>query len=333
MLIATIDTGTTNTRVCIWRDGVVVAEAGVAVGVRNTATSGSKAPLTEGVAKALRDAARGRDAEVADLGLIVASGMITSNVGLVEIPHVTVPAGVDQLAAAMQAHSLPDIAPQPLWFVPGVRNAAPEDPLADYRSIDFMRGEEVETFALLAAVERTGPAVVVLPGSHNKFVVVDSHGRIVRCMTTLSGELLAVLTQNTVLAGTLQGVFVQTLDDEWLCRGARHSAELGIGSAAFAVRGLGLFAGATREQCANFLLGAVLSSDVQALADGLWPGVPAQAEVLVAGAQPLAAAVALLIRLHPALAGRVRCLPPSQGQHLAGRGALMVAARRGLIGR
>lgn len=40
MIIITIDTGTTNTRVCAWQDGALLAEAARAAGVRDTAITG-----------------------------------------------------------------------------------------------------------------------------------------------------------------------------------------------------------------------------------------------------------------------------------------------------
>ena len=45
MYIITIDTGTTNTRVCAWQDTRLLAEAARPVGVRDTAISGSTETL------------------------------------------------------------------------------------------------------------------------------------------------------------------------------------------------------------------------------------------------------------------------------------------------
>ncbi len=275
MLVATIDTGTTNTRACLWRDGQVVGEAAAATGVRDTATTGSTARLKSGVARALADAAHAAGAEVRDVARIIASGMITSNIGLFEITHVLAPAGVAEFAAAMREATIAEVAAQPIWFVPGVKNPPPDDPVRDFAAIDFMRGEEVEALALAERLALRGPAVIVLPGSHNKFVALDSQQRIARCITTLSGELVAALTGHTVLAATLEGSFAKSIDPDWLLRGARLAREQGLARAAFAVRAVGLFAGASRDQCANVLLGAVLAGDVQALAAGLLTSCPA----------------------------------------------------------
>ena len=48
MNILTIDTGTTNTRVTVWTDGEVVAQAARQVGVRDTAITGNTKKLEDG---------------------------------------------------------------------------------------------------------------------------------------------------------------------------------------------------------------------------------------------------------------------------------------------
>lgn len=42
--------------------------------------------------------------------------------------------------------------------------------------------------------------LLVLPGSHTKFVSVDKEGKIRSCLTTITGELLASITNHTIIA-------------------------------------------------------------------------------------------------------------------------------------
>ncbi|MCL6470649.1 MAG: 2-dehydro-3-deoxygalactonokinase, partial [Ralstonia sp.] len=49
MNILTIDTGTTNTRVTVWRDDVALCQAARQVGVRDTAITGNRTTLQRGV--------------------------------------------------------------------------------------------------------------------------------------------------------------------------------------------------------------------------------------------------------------------------------------------
>ena len=98
MYIATIDGGTSNTRAFVWHDGVIAGQAKAAVGVRNTAMDGTNQRLQEAVRDTLSEAASMAGITTEDISLILAAGMLTSNVGLCDIPHVTAPVRLEELA-------------------------------------------------------------------------------------------------------------------------------------------------------------------------------------------------------------------------------------------
>ena len=66
--------------------------------------------------------------------------MITSDMGLLEIPHVPAPASVGDLHDAMRTQTFPEIAPFPIHFIPGVRNFAGPVDLDNFGMMDMMRG-------------------------------------------------------------------------------------------------------------------------------------------------------------------------------------------------
>lgn len=111
----------------------------------------------------------------------MASGMITADVGLVEVPHVTAPAGLEELSASLAPVLVPDVCPLPIHFIPGVKNRVSGVSLETFEAMDIMRGEEVEACALIDRLGVRGEAVLVLPGSHTKFVSVGADGRIAGC--------------------------------------------------------------------------------------------------------------------------------------------------------
>lgn len=100
MNILTIDTGTTNTRVTLWRDDVALCQAARQVGVRDTAITGNRTTLQRGVQDTIEAALQKAGLGIGQVDLVLASGMITSNVGLCEVPHLPAPAGLRDLAAA-----------------------------------------------------------------------------------------------------------------------------------------------------------------------------------------------------------------------------------------
>ena len=152
MNILTIDTGTTNTRVTVWRDDVALCQAARQVGVRDTAITGNRTTLQRGVQDTIDAALQKAGFGMGQVDLVLASGMITSNVGLHEVPHLIAPAGLRDLAAGMVQASIPEVCPQPIWFVPGVRNPVDNLGLHNIESMDMMR--KLSLAAMAVAFER-----------------------------------------------------------------------------------------------------------------------------------------------------------------------------------
>lgn len=263
-----IDCGTTNLRVTLL-DGqkqpvdTVRADGGV----RHTAIDGDNSRLR----RTLRDAIAALIEKngLAPGGVLrcVAYGMITSNMGLLEISHVPAPASRDALRAAVQEHMFADVAPFPIAFIPGVRNFGGAVTMDNYSRMDMMRGEETEAVGLHRLLAPKGPAIFVLPGSHNKFVSMGADGEILGCMTSISGELLDAITHDTILADAVGRSFVtaEGYMPDMACEGAWECAHSGLGRAAFSARILQTLGGRSREAVQSYLLGAVLAQDVQAL--------------------------------------------------------------------
>ena len=148
--VITVDTGTTNTRVILWNSSrKIVATSQAKVGVRNTAIEGNNNRLKEAVKGCLESVLQEANLTYADVRIIIASGMITSNVGLVEIPHCVVPVSIAELATAVKCISLPEVCPLPITFIPGVKNSADSINLNNFEAMDIMRGEEVEAVAII----------------------------------------------------------------------------------------------------------------------------------------------------------------------------------------
>ena len=100
MKYAVIDCGTTNTRVYIVdREGKIIASGERRVGVRNTSMTGSKDTLRNGLCEAIEEAAANAKIALKDISFAIASGMITSEIGLIELPHLIAPVGLEDLAA------------------------------------------------------------------------------------------------------------------------------------------------------------------------------------------------------------------------------------------
>src|SRR5678815_4165723 len=94
-----IDMGTTNTRVWLIAEDKVIGRAHAQVGVGDTARDGSTTRLRTVLKELILEVCSG-DARPS---YVAAAGMITSSLGLVEIPHVEAPAGLEELQRSLES--------------------------------------------------------------------------------------------------------------------------------------------------------------------------------------------------------------------------------------
>ena len=300
-----LDGGTTNTRARLVQDGRIVATARREVGVRDTVlgdgASGRRGCSMRCGKRSSRSSSAG-DSSV-DAELIVAAGMLTSEVGLVAVPHAPAPAGLSELADAMVVRTIPEIGPWPIHFVPGIRTPAEAGPDGWMRA-DVMRGEECETSRGPVPVESAGTPgrargghVFLWPGSHTKLVEVDRLGRITRSQTSLAGELLQAIARHTLIAASLPSRWPEHLDLDAAEAGARAVRDQGLERAGVPGQDRGA-GGSHGPGSAGLVLGGSRgrrrhqpprrTSDPGAVAAGLGRGPGAAAPAL----RPLAGAVA-----------------------------------------
>ena len=331
MNIVTIDAGTTNTRSSLWQNGKVVAKVQAEIGVRNTAIDGNNNALKQAVRDTVAGALAKAGVAPGDVKLVLASGMITSALGLLELPHVAAPAGIPELARGMLRVDMPEVFSQPIWLVPGVKNLVEQVGLHNHEAMDMMRGEESEVVGLLERLQLDGRAMLIMPGSHTKLVSVDEQRRIVGCATTMAGELLQVITQNTIISQSLGHDFAHELSPEFVLAGAAAAQQTGLARACFSVRTLGQFAKTERDERANFLLGAVLSGDMLALKNSCAIHMRPDTPIVITGKPMLREALALLIQHNNFFYGKRVVVSDEQQADMAGFGAICVARARGLL--
>jgi 2-dehydro-3-deoxygalactonokinase len=258
-VILAVDSGTTSTRVWVLEGGEVKASAGSRGGARDVVRTKDRSELLRRI-RALADGALPSPGSTWEgVEGVVAFGMITSELGLEEVPHLEAPVSRRMLAEAMVERSYGDALPAPVRLVPGVRSGGDDLELAD-----FMRGEETEIAGLLALGEPEPPFLYISTGSHTKFVGVDREGRIDWSLTTLSGELLLALHRETILADLID-LEAPIADYVALEDGARLVERAGLTKALFAARLLNRVRGVSTASCSDFLHGAVAGGDVLSL--------------------------------------------------------------------
>jgi 2-dehydro-3-deoxygalactonokinase len=181
---------------------------------------------------------------------IVMSGMIGSRQGWVEAPYVPCPAGLAEVAAALREVRWGD---RRAWIVPGLscRDACGVH--------DVMRGEEVQ---VLGAIEDLpSAALVCLPGTHSKWVLVEDN-KIIRFSTHMTGEMYAVLKQHSILGRMMEE---GEIDFQAFAQGVTRSGEPGgLLHHLFGVRTRGLMGELGAAASASYLSGILIGHELRA---------------------------------------------------------------------
>lgn len=294
-MIITIDTGTTNTRVALFDDKQRVDQVKANVGVRNTSIDGNNQQLITTIADAVNELKSKHSLQDSDIQAILAAGMITSNLGLHEVPHLVAPVSLDSFATNIKSVVIPAISALPIHFIPGVKNLD-TDNLESVAGLDIMRGEEVEALAIADLFNINQDAIIALPGSHSKFVAIDSQQAIQGCCTTLAGELNAIITNHTILTSSLENRFSESLCNDALLEGYQAAEKYGLGHALFLIRLQEQFEGKPHEKLASFLIGVILHSDIKALSSAPQLRFTSETPVYIGGSGLLCQATAELLK-------------------------------------
>ncbi|WP_407728515.1 2-dehydro-3-deoxygalactonokinase (plasmid) [Priestia megaterium] len=265
MYIITLDTGTTNTRVTLWENNELIYKVYKEVGVRDTAIEGNNKKLKDSIKQSIEEVLDKNRLCLEDITKIIASGMLTSNVGIFEIKHLVAPVGIEDLAKNMVKKRFPEIVNKDIWFIPGIKNHSNQVTIENCEEMDVMRGEEVETFGLISKLQLKGPLLLILPGSHSKFVTIDQNKKIIGCMTSLAGEMISAITYNTILSDALGKSFATQLKPKFLLDGVKMAKKFGINRSLFTLRVLDQFSALSTQEKANMLLGIILSDDIKAI--------------------------------------------------------------------
>lgn len=245
-----VDWGTTRLRVWAMRGDQPIDRRSSDQGMGKLTPAGFEPALLDLVQDWLPDSA---DQPIP----VIACGMVGARTGWVEAEYRQVPcAPLDPQRATRPPVSDPRLA---VHILPGLCQIDPPD---------VMRGEETQIAGFLAA-EPDFQGTLCLPGTHCKWVGIRS-GRVTGFHTFMTGELYALLTQQSVLRLTVgdarpapeafDAALAQSL-------GAPDSIPLHL----FPLRAAALLQGLTPETAAGRLSGLLIGAEIAAARE-LWTG-------------------------------------------------------------
>lgn len=180
-------------------------------------------------------------------------GMVGARDGWVEAPYATCPADAESWRTGAIRFDWRGV---PVSVMAGLTCVA-EDGIPD-----VMRGEEAQIFGAFAVDPglAQGRRLIVLPGTHNKWVLVEE-GRVIAFRSMPTGELFALLrTQSTLGPKDATGDAGQ--EALGFAEGLARANEGGLIGSMFAARSMRLRAGRSADWALGYLSGLLIGSEV-----------------------------------------------------------------------
>lgn len=188
---------------------------------------------------------------------VIACGMVGARQGWREAPYRSAPCAP---VAAGELMTVPTRDPRIMvQLVPGLSQAKPAD---------VMRGEETQIAGVLALSPQFD-GVICLPGTHSKWAHISA-GEVVSFQTFMTGEMFALLSQQSVLRhGMANAGFDTAAFDDGLAEGVARPEK--IAARLFSLRAEGLIAELTATAAYSRLSGLLIGVELAA-AKPYWLG-------------------------------------------------------------
>jgi 2-dehydro-3-deoxygalactonokinase len=199
---------------------------------------------------------------------VLMSGMIGSRNGWVEAAYCECPFGVEQLS-----RTLVPVPAQAGTYIVGGGSAVD---VLGHR--DVMRGEEVQ---ILGLENTAGSRLVIAPGTHSKWAVLEN-GTIREFRTYMTGELFALLKDQSILGWLMPDKGQSARDENAYLQGVQHAAaDPDLLHGLFNVRTRGLFHPDAVGGLASYLSGLLIGHEIS----GATRRFPAKSITIIAGPQ------------------------------------------------
>lgn len=186
---------------------------------------------------------------------VILSGMVGSNIGWQGAPYIDCPASAEQIINGRTAFSARGIE---FSIISGLRCINP------LGTADLMRGEELQLLGWMSGApdpETETPRLVVLPGTHNKWALVQG-GKIETFVTALTGELYSLLHNHSLLIAKAESA---DFSADIFMQGVKVATTLESGQllqALFATRSRQVLGELSDLHASSYLSGLLIGSDV-----------------------------------------------------------------------
>jgi 2-dehydro-3-deoxygalactonokinase len=184
---------------------------------------------------------------------VILSGMVGSNIGWQAAPYIDCPASAEQIVSGRTGFNARGIE---FSIISGLKTTNP------LGTPDLMRGEELQLLGWMqAAADIETPQLIVLPGTHNKWALVQG-GKIETFVTALTGELYSLLQNHSVLIANAESA---DFSADVFMQGVKVATTLESGQllqALFATRSRQVLGELSELHASSYLSGLLIGSDV-----------------------------------------------------------------------
>lgn len=283
-----MDCGTSNTRAYLLKDSILVDNQAVAVGIKDSAISGSNDVLLSGMRGCCDRLLERNSLEMSTVVDVWASGMATNTFGIVEVEHVSTPVTAQKLLNTVYRHLEEKYFHRTINLIRGAKTAQPsqEVSLNNIALMNNVRGEEIEVIGLVACHVLPGDmdCVLISPGSHTHMLHVEN-GVMTDILSSFTGELNYAIRTNTILAGELSSTPVK-MEPEHVLQGYRNLEEYGFTRSMYIIHATKVFNISENAVRSQLLEGVIAGSTVSVLCKKIrddWKNV--QKIVIIGGRQ------------------------------------------------
>jgi 2-keto-3-deoxy-galactonokinase len=293
------DSGTTNTRVYLIKDGNIIDMIKSALGSKDSSIAGSNSVLLKGLKVLFDDLLYKNSIDQSLVADIYASGMVTSPFGIKEIPHISTPVSGKKLLDSIYRHYEPHFFKRELKLIRGVKTVSDEIIANHYTIADInnMRGEEIEVFGVIPNLPsewQNEDIAVFLPGSHTHVAYIKEN-ELFDIWSTFSGELFHALSTCTILSNSVL-TDSAAVDPEMALLGLRYLKEYGFNRALYICHAMKIFDAADNIQRKSYLEGVIIGGIVLGFEKKIkhkWVSVK---KIVIAGRSNITGAYEILLK-------------------------------------
>lgn len=266
------DSGTTNSRAYLIRDGRVADTSTQAVGTVNNVLSGDKETLVRELYRMYQALLSRNGLADEEIGGIYMSGMATSKNGVSEVEYVRLPVDLRRYQEAV-TYRENEVFQRKIGYLTGLAGMPDEAGcLKNAAEFNNVRGEEIELFGIM---EQYGDqfenrrAAVIMPGSHTHVLFAENK-TITGILSCMGGELFSAVSRHTILSASVsenpENPDASML--EAMKEGYDAVMKYGFNRALYMVRTLDLFTDADQGQRDFFLEGVVSAGILTGIRNG-----------------------------------------------------------------